>query len=292
MSNSFKRTNPGDASNIFIRCFLSDISEILGGFTEKDWDTTIKYFNNKCAYTREEVENSEFIMDHIIPHNQDFCGLHLFGNIVPCTRKANSAKASKNYQDFIKFDHKVLTEKSETERLEIIKSIECFRKESGYDEKICKIEHDIKIYCRSQYKLISSMCRLNKEYVENLLGVNIKNNDLKEKGIFDINDNSNVLLNKKQTYSNGDNEKVFESIKSWAYKKNSKVHKMIAIILSFENGIERNEYVKKVKEITKSENSYGAVSSLLTSKGNSYGQVLIDYNGILKIDPKLITYIK
>ena len=38
MAGTIKRTNPGDAANIFVRCMLSDISDLLGGFSKEDLD--------------------------------------------------------------------------------------------------------------------------------------------------------------------------------------------------------------------------------------------------------------
>lgn len=32
MAGTIKRTNPGDAANIFVRCILGDVSDMLGGF--------------------------------------------------------------------------------------------------------------------------------------------------------------------------------------------------------------------------------------------------------------------
>ena len=38
MAGTIKRTNPGDAANIFVRCMLSDISDLLGRFSKEDLD--------------------------------------------------------------------------------------------------------------------------------------------------------------------------------------------------------------------------------------------------------------
>ena len=38
MAGTIKRTNQGDAANIFVRCMLSDISDLLRGFSKEDLD--------------------------------------------------------------------------------------------------------------------------------------------------------------------------------------------------------------------------------------------------------------
>ncbi|WP_255422537.1 hypothetical protein [Treponema sp. Marseille-Q3903] len=38
MAGTIKRTNPGDAANIFVRCMFSDISDLLEGFLKEDLD--------------------------------------------------------------------------------------------------------------------------------------------------------------------------------------------------------------------------------------------------------------
>ena len=54
--NSFKRTNPADAANIFVRNLLCDLSEELGGFSEKEWKKTLKYFNNTSLLSTSDSE--------------------------------------------------------------------------------------------------------------------------------------------------------------------------------------------------------------------------------------------
>ena len=38
MAGTIKRTNPGDVANIFVRCMLNDISDLLRGFSKEDLD--------------------------------------------------------------------------------------------------------------------------------------------------------------------------------------------------------------------------------------------------------------
>ena len=90
MAETIKRTNPADVANIFVRCMLSDISDLLGGFTKADLDFTVKYFDYKCPYTGEDIsveyETGRWVLDHLIPHNRDSVGLNLLGNIIVTTK--------------------------------------------------------------------------------------------------------------------------------------------------------------------------------------------------------------
>jgi len=133
MAKVVRRTNPDDVADLFVRNILSDISEILGECNENQLVETIRYFENKCPYTGVPLDK-EFALDLVIPQDRVFCGLNLYGNIVPVCIEVYNAKGSKNYKDFILNDHKVLANKTIKERKEILERIEIFRKKSNYDE--------------------------------------------------------------------------------------------------------------------------------------------------------------
>ncbi len=76
-------------------------------------------------------------------------------------------------------------------------------------------------------------------------------------------------------------------IRSWAEQPNLNVHKIIAIVASAGDGIERNELVGRVCEATGSKNPYGAVASLTTNAANAYGRVFEVDGKIVRIDPGL-----
>lgn len=80
---------------------------------------------------------------------------------------------------------------------------------------------------------------------------------------------------------------IHARLQKWALKPNLKVHKMIAIVAQARSGISRSDLVKRVEEVTKSKNSYGAVASLLSDEGNSYGLVLVDQDGIIRFHPSV-----
>ena len=164
MAQTIKRTNPGDAANIFVRCILSDISDILGGFSNEDLKHTVKYFDYKCPYTGEDIsveyKTKKWVLDHLIPHNRESAGLNLYGNIIVTTRKTNSAKAAKNYEDFIRYN----TNGSDKEKEARIRKIRKFQSESGYFDKVKKID-EIKELCKREYDFIQNRLKeLKSEY--------------------------------------------------------------------------------------------------------------------------------
>lgn len=61
----------------------------------------------------------------------------------------------------------------------------------------------------------------------------------------------------------------------WSRKPASNVHKIIALVVQFPDGINRNELVNRVAEFTSSKDPYGAVASLLTDSGNAYGRIFV-----------------
>lgn len=153
MAGTIKRTNPGDAANIFVRCMLSDISDLLGGFSKEDLERTVEFFDYKCPYTGEDIsveyKTEKWVLDHLIPHNRESAGLNLYGNIIVTTKKTNAAKAAKSFEDFIRFE----TKGTEEERERRIQKIRDFQKKSGYFDKVKNIG-EIKELCRKEYDSI------------------------------------------------------------------------------------------------------------------------------------------
>jgi hypothetical protein len=92
------------------------------------------------------------------------------------------------------------------------------------------------------------------------------------------------------------NKNIYDSIKTkrslkdrlekWFNSPNENVHKILNLIIQKE-GISRNNFVKLIETNKISKNAYGAVSSLMTDKGNSYGEVLfVDEFDCIFIRPK------
>ncbi|MCI5519265.1 MAG: hypothetical protein MR424_05415 [Treponema sp.] len=174
MAGTIKRTNPGDVANIFVRCMLSDISDILGGFSQLDLDLTVQYFDFKCPYTGEDIsveyETGKWVLDHLIPHNRESAGLSLLGNIIVTTKTTNAAKAAKPYEDFIRFETKGTEEEKEAR----IQKIRNFQKDSGYFNKIKNIG-EIKELCKSEYDFIQERLRSHRNDYERILQITTNN---------------------------------------------------------------------------------------------------------------------
>lgn len=164
-----RRTNPGDVANLFIRCLLSDAGLQLGSFNKKDWENTLRYFDYKCAYTGEPLTENTAVMDHLIPHNKTSVGLHLYGNIIPCTAQANATKRHLTLEEFFNSNQPVLSHLSPDEKTSKLNKIRSFVGESKYEEKVARIQ-DLTTYCNAQYEMIKKLCEINKEYIANSIG--------------------------------------------------------------------------------------------------------------------------
>ena len=154
MAQQTRKWNPGDAANVFVRVILSDAGALLGGLTDDEWRATLDWFDGRCAYTNEELPEGRAEQDHAVPMNRKHCGLHLYGNVLPATREANRRKAGEHYRDFV----------DNPDRLE---RIEAFVRDSGYWDKV-SVFGDLQHYCEAQYRSIDALCRVNRQYLENL----------------------------------------------------------------------------------------------------------------------------
>ena len=166
MPKTIRRTHAGDAANIFVRCMLSDISDMLGGCSAEEIDQTVRYFDYKCPYTgqdiRTEYEENKWVLDHLIPHNREACGLNLYGNMMVTTGKVNTKKGAKDFKAFIRQD----TDGTDAEKEQRIKKIEQFQQESGYFQKVKNID-EIKALCKEQYDFIGERLKnLTSEYAD------------------------------------------------------------------------------------------------------------------------------
>ena len=167
---TIRRTHADDAANIFVRCILSDISDMLGGCSAEQIEQTIQYFDYKCPYTGQDIysiaEGEKLAFDHLIPHDKESCGLNLYGNIIATTDTVHIKKGAKDFKDFIKND----TDGSDEEKAQRIKKIEQFQQESGYFQKI-KNTDEIKALCKEQYDFIQEQLKYLKSEYMNLLSI-------------------------------------------------------------------------------------------------------------------------
>ena len=155
MTQQTRRWNPGDAANVFVRVILSDAGAMLGGLKEDEWRKTLEWFERRCAYTGQTLDEGESERDHAIPMNRAHCGLHLYGNVAPATKEANRRKSGKHYRDFI----------DDCDRLD---RIEEFLRTSQYWERVADLG-DLQRYCEAQYRAIDALCRVNRKYLSSLL---------------------------------------------------------------------------------------------------------------------------
>lgn len=262
--NSMKRTFPADAANIFVRNLLCDMSEELGGFKEQDWKKTLKYFDKRCAYTGVKLSGKKTVIDHLIAHNRQECGLHLYGNLIPATKDANAAKSNKTFDDFLMNNTSILGDLDINVRLERIAKIKEFQIISGYFEKLEKLKNIISLhdFVKFQYESIYQKVEENKR---EFFGY------LKEQPM------ENVTIPSKPGIIKDINYKL----ELWSTKPYLNVHKIIALVLENEN-ISRNELITKIEILDISKSPAGAIASLMSDIGNNYGKVLQEVGDIIE----------
>ena len=156
MPKRIRASNPGDVANEFVRVLLSDAGELAGGLDAEEWKQTLQFFDYCCAYTGESVEDGA-VQEHAIPINRKHCGLHLYGNVVPATRSANSEKGQRDYRDYLKG--------KDVDRL---KKIEKFMEMTEYHKRAEPFQH-LPAYCQAQYEVIKALCEGNKDYLRKLV---------------------------------------------------------------------------------------------------------------------------
>lgn len=267
--NSMKRTFPADAANIFVRNLLCDMSEELGGFKEHDWKKTLKYFDKRCAYTGVKLSEKKTVIDHLIAHNRQECGLHLYGNLIPATREANAAKSNKTFEDFLMNNTSILGDLDIEIRQERIAKIKEFQIISGYFEKLEKLKNMINLhdFVKFQYESIYQKVEENKREFSGYL---------KEQAL------ENVTIPSKSGIVKDINYKL----ELWSAKPYLNVHKIIALVLDNEN-ICKEELIAKIQDLEISKNPTGAIASLMSDVGNNYGRVIQEVEGQIEFCPEV-----
>lgn len=167
---AYKRTNPGDVANSFVRCMLCDLSSCVGTFTDEEQKATLEFFDYKCPYTgediREEYECGNCELDHLIPQNRASCGLHVYGNLVYTTPFVNRKKRDLPFDKFILEK----TNGSPEEKQARIDKIKRFVEESGYNVKVSRLE-EIKKYCQQKYQETQDLLQVAKREICEITGV-------------------------------------------------------------------------------------------------------------------------
>jgi len=98
-NSRFKGNAIGNSSNALVRNILSNLGH--ESFNQDDWQETINYFDNKCAYCNEQTK---LVMEHAVPINKKYLGEHRLGNIIPSCKKCNDNKHNKNFIEFLNDD--------------------------------------------------------------------------------------------------------------------------------------------------------------------------------------------
>lgn len=153
-----------NAANQFVRVLLSDAGKLAGGLSPEQWDETLAFFGNCCAYTGEPHTEAEPLhKDHAIPINQDHCGLDLFGNVVPAANEVNSKKGDKDYKEFVKAAGRLHVDVQP----DAVQKIEKFMAEAQYQENASRLQ-GLRAYCRTQYDVMRALREANKAYLKML----------------------------------------------------------------------------------------------------------------------------
>ena len=98
-----------DSANTNVRAFLTKVGEFyLGrsfntssGWGKKHWEKIkTETFDSRCAYCHNK---GKLHIEHLIMFNNEQCGLHHPGNIVPCCPKCNQRKKDNDTKKYIQW---------------------------------------------------------------------------------------------------------------------------------------------------------------------------------------------
>ncbi len=85
---------------------------------------------------------------------------------------------------------------------------------------------------------------------------------------------------------------IIRRVQEWSRKPQLNVHRIIGIVNRSGDGVARDELIAEIGRATTTKNAYGAIASLLTSKGNAYGRVFEDVDGIIRLHPMIEDYVR
>jgi hypothetical protein len=161
---------PGDVANIFIRFILSKAGAKARGLTKTDWGKTLDAFDNCCAYTGQPLGNS-YDKDHAVPINRTHGGLHVYGNVVPASKLANSQKKGLRYDTFLRSRGKgfsSLEKLTDADREAAIARIEAFM-QAVCPDSLMAARPELLSFYQAQYEAAKILCTQAVEQLEALL---------------------------------------------------------------------------------------------------------------------------
>ncbi len=103
-----------DSANSNVRAFLTKVGEFyLGrsfntssGWGGKYWEKIkTETFNSRCPYCHNK---GKLHIEHLIMFNNEQCGLHNPGNIVPCCPKCNTRKKDEDTKKYVNWEDQLL----------------------------------------------------------------------------------------------------------------------------------------------------------------------------------------
>ncbi|NVO84494.1 HNH endonuclease signature motif containing protein [Hymenobacter terrestris] len=169
------QATPGAVANTHVRYLLTKAGLAAGGLAtrgaDNQWEATQDFFGNKCAYTGEDLTGKPIDKDHAIALNRVSGGLHVFGNVVPSTPKANAQKSGRRYDDFLrskgeKFDS--IAHLTDEQREAAIARIEAFMQQARPDG-LLKPHPELLAFYETQYQKAKELCATGAQELEELL---------------------------------------------------------------------------------------------------------------------------
>lgn len=97
----------------------------------------------------------------------------------------------------------------------------------------------------------------------------------------------NKFVRKLGNYEKDELDTVKQRILNWNLNSRFICYKIIAILFNSKYGLDIETFSAIVDQKTKSKNPKGAIRSLMTSKGNAFGKVFIEVDGVIKFAPEI-----
>ena len=168
-----RKASPGSVANEFVRLILTEVGLKAGGLSKADWQRTLDAFGNKCAYTG--AADKPLVQEHAVPLNRTHGGLHVYGNVVPATQEANSQKAGKRYDDFLRSKASKLTslsQQSPAQREEAITKIDGFMAAARRENPSAMqpvVQPELLAYYEQKYRQVTALCAATSDETDALL---------------------------------------------------------------------------------------------------------------------------